>query len=179
MSQARSSGSIMETYLGNRTGLENFLRSRFSHEVDAEDAIQELWMRIERVNDEEVRDPLSYLFKMANNLAIDRKRSRQMQSRRERAWMETRIQRVANDTIDAEPNAERILLSRERLREVERILDSLPDRTSRIFRLFRVDGVPQKVIAHEENISVSAVEKHLMRAYREILKLKSDVEDAI
>lgn len=179
MTQVRSSEAIMDAYLANRSGLENFLRSRFSHEVEAEDAIQELWMRIEKVDDDRIKDPLSYLFKMAHNLAIDHKRSVQMQTRRESAWMETRIQRVANDTIDNEPNAERILLSRERLREVDGILESLPERTSKIFRMFRVDGVPQKVIAHEEGISVSAVEKHLMRAYREILKLKSDVEDAI
>ncbi len=178
MTRTGSSEHIMAAYLENRQSLERFLRSRFSHEVEAEDAIQELWLRIEGIDDSGIEEPLAYLFKMANNLAIDRKRSAQMQVKREKAWMETRIQRVANDTVDAEPNAESILLSRERLQAVDRLLASLPDRTSRIFRQFRVNGVPQKIIAHEENIGLSAVEKHLMRVYRALVKLKSDGEKA-
>lgn len=178
MRQAGNSEKIVAAYLDNRKSLERFLRSRFSHEVEAEDAIQELWLRIEGMDDSSIEEPLAYLFKMANNLAIDRKRSAQMQTKREKAWMETRIQRVANDTVDAEPNAERILLSRERLHEVDQLLADLPERTSRIFWQFRVNGVPQKIIAHEENIGLSAVEKHLMRAYQALVKLKSDGEKA-
>tara|TARA_R110000787_G_scaffold176420_3_gene288614 strand:+ start:4101 stop:4640 length:540 start_codon:yes stop_codon:yes gene_type:complete len=178
MKQAGNSENIMAVYLSNRGALERFVRSRFSHGVEAEDAIQELWLRIEGMDDSGIEEPLAYLFKMANNLAIDRKRSAQMQTKREKAWMETRIQRVVNDTVDAEPNAERILLSRERLQAVDQLLASLPERTSRIFRQFRVNGVPQKIIAHEENIGLSAVEKHLMKAYRALLVLKSDGEKA-
>lgn len=167
----------MSVYLENRARLERFLGTRFSHDVEAEDAIQELWTRINGIDDSAIDDPLAYLFRMANNLAIDRKRAVQMRIRRERAWVETRIDRVANDTVDSAPNAERILLSREKLEAVDATLDRLPERTSRIFKQYRVDGVPQKIIAYEEGISLSAVEKHLMRAYQAILKLKSDGED--
>ena len=174
MTQSTQTSVILSVYLDNRQKLERFLSIRFSHEVEAEDAIQELWTRINDMDDSAIDDPLAYLFRMANNLAIDRKRSVQMRKKRERAWVETRIQRVANDIVDNEPSAERILLSREKLEEVDHALDKLPERTSRIFKQFRVEGVPQKIIAYEEEISLSAVEKHLMRAYQAILKLKSD-----
>jgi RNA polymerase sigma-70 factor (ECF subfamily) len=177
MTDSIQTSIIVSAYLANRHKLERFLSTRFSHDVEAEDAIQELWTRIAGMDDSEIDDPLAYLFKMANNLAIDRKRTVQMRIKRERAWVETRIDRVANDTVDSAPNAERILLSRERLDAVDAILNRLPERTSRIFKQFRVDGIPQKIIAYEEDISLSAVEKHLMRAYQAILKLKSDGED--
>ena len=64
---------------------------------------------------------------------------------------------------------------------LQRILDGLPERTRIIFRRFRIDGEPQRVIAGELGISISAVEKHLARAYQAIaaakLRLNEDHAD--
>jgi RNA polymerase sigma-70 factor (ECF subfamily) len=48
----------------------------------------------------------------------------------------------------------------------------LPERTRAIFRRFRLDGEPQRRIAEDIGISVSAVEKHLARAYEAIAAAK-------
>ncbi len=54
----------------------------------------------------------------------------------------------------------------------------MPERTRTIFRRFRIDGQQQSVIAAELGISVSAIEKHLARAYKEIsaARLRLDEE---
>jgi RNA polymerase sigma-70 factor (ECF subfamily) len=48
------------------------------------------------------------------------------------------------------------------------VLRSLGERTDYIFRRHRVEGIPQRDIAAELGISLSAVEKHLQRAYRAV-----------
>ena len=60
----------------------------------------------------------------------------------------------------------------------EERLRALGERVLRTFVLFRVDGVPQRDIAQQLGISLSAVEKDLQRAYRAIADLKeaSDAE---
>jgi RNA polymerase sigma-70 factor (ECF subfamily) len=58
------------------------------------------------------------------------------------------------------------MIARERLADVERMLRDLGERTYEIFRLYRVEELPQRVIAERFDISLSAVEKHLQKAYR-------------
>ena len=53
----------------------------------------------------------------------------------------------------------------------------MPERTADILRRYRVEGQSQKVIAEQIGISLSAVEKHLQRAYRVLLELRCGIED--
>jgi RNA polymerase sigma-70 factor (ECF subfamily) len=46
------------------------------------------------------------------------------------------------------------------------------ERTDHIFRRHRVEGASQKEIAKELGISLSAVEKHLQKAYRALIDLR-------
>ena len=43
-------------------------------------------------------------------------------------------------------------------------LDELPERTRQVFVLCRVEGIRQKNVAKRLGVSVSAVEKHMIRA---------------
>ena len=43
-------------------------------------------------------------------------------------------------------------------------LDELPERTRQVFVLCRVEGIRQKNVARRLGVSVSAVEKHMIRA---------------
>jgi RNA polymerase sigma-70 factor (ECF subfamily) len=79
--------------------------------------------------------------------------------------------------ISDEPSAERTLLARERLAQIESVLEELSARARTIFRRFRVDGASHKIIAAEQGISVSAVEKQLQRTYHAIMaRLAGDDE---
>jgi RNA polymerase sigma factor (sigma-70 family) len=59
---------------------------------------------------------------------------------------------------------ERLLLSRDSLKEALAMLDELGERTRDIFILFRLENMKQKDIAVAFGISQSTVEKHVMRA---------------
>ena len=114
-----------------------------------------------------IADPVAYLYRVANNLAIDRRRSLQRRQQRDHGWADMR-------TTDSgwSPSAERVLLARDQLRMVDAALAGLGERTDRIFRRFRIEGATQERIAADMGISLSAVEKHLQKAYRALLRIK-------
>jgi RNA polymerase sigma-70 factor (ECF subfamily) len=161
--------------LANREALLRFLRARGAGE-DAEDVLQDLWLKVERLQAPgPIADPRAYLFRMADNLMHDRVRANMRRISREQAWNEAGHDPEGQDD---RPSAERMLAARQRLLQVERALATLGERTQSIFRRFRLDGVSQGRIAQEEGISLSAVEKHLQRAYRTVAALADDEADA-
>lgn len=157
-------------FLASRPALIRFLRARGAG-TDAEDIAQDMWLRLSGIAGQ-LDDPVAYLYRMADNLVIDRKRSQLRRSRREEDWEVSAGTTTPN--VSDLPSPERSMLARERLRTVEERLAGLGERTMTIFRRFRVDGVSQVRIADEQGISVSAVEKHLQKAYRAISALRPD-----
>lgn len=162
--------------VANRGPILRFLRARGAGE-DAEDILQELWLKIDRLEAEgPIADPRAYLFRMADNLMHDRVRASMRRSNREQAWTEAGFDPAGHDET---PSAERTLVARQRLRRVEMALATLGERTQIIFRRFRLEGITQSRIAQEEGISVSAVEKHLQRAYRVVATLVDEDDDNV
>jgi RNA polymerase sigma-70 factor (ECF subfamily) len=160
--------------IANRGPLLRFLRGRGAAD-DAEDIMQELWLKVDRLEAEgPIADPRAYLFRMADNLMHDRVRASMRRTNREHVWGEASYDITGQDET---PSAERALAARQRLRRVELALATLGERTQSIFRRFRVEGVSQSRIAQEEGISLSAVEKHLQRAYRIVAALVDDGEE--
>jgi len=162
--------------LANREALLRFLRARGAGD-DAEDILQELWLKVERLRAPgPIADPRAYLFRMADNLMHDRVRTTMRRVHREQAWSAAGHDPEGRDDT---PSAEHVLVARERLLQVERALATLGERTQSIFRRFRLDGMSQSRIAQEEGISLSAVEKHLQRAYRVVAALADEEADHV
>ena len=63
---------------------------------------------------------------------------------------------------------ERIVSGREDMAAATAALLSLPERTRTIFVLRRLDRVPAREVAEQLGVSVSAVEKHMVRAVRHL-----------
>lgn len=169
-----TASGLSAVLIANRGPLMRFLRARGAGE-DAEDVMQELWLKVERLEAEgPIADPRAYLFRMADNLMHDRVRASMRRTHREQAWSETGYDPAGWDET---PSAERTLAARQRLRQVERALATLGERSQTIFRRFRIEGVTQSRIAQDEGISLSAVEKHLQRAYRVVAALADEDDD--
>lgn len=110
---------------------------------------------------------------MADNLLVDLRRSQSRRAMREGAWVATRTE---GGEADIQPSAEQALIAKQQLALIRESLLRLPERTLWVFRRFRLDGVGQKQIAAELGITVSAVEKHLQRAYRKLLESRSRLD---
>jgi len=157
---------LQRIVLNERGRLLRFLAARGAGD-EAEDLLQDLWQRVSSSAGQPISDPVSYLFRAAENLIRDFRRSTVSRERRQFDWNETR------PSDNDEPTGERVLIARERLREVEAALDSLGPRVAQVFRLYRIEGVGQAAIARELGISLSSVEKDLQKAYRALAELKA------
>jgi RNA polymerase sigma factor (sigma-70 family) len=166
-----SDHGLEAVFLNNRPTLLRFLAARGGG-ADAEDLLQELWVKASAGQSGPIANPMAYLYRMADNLMLDRRRETDRRMRRDKAWNDSST--GATPDASDQPSAERVLIAREKLRAVDARLDALGERTATIFRSHRVDGVSQRDIAAEVGISLSAVEKHLQKAYRALVEFRED-----
>ncbi len=163
-----TAGGLEAVLLENRERLLRFLRARGAGD-EAEDLLQELWIKLRSTPGTPIADPASYLFRAANNLMLDRRRSMLRSSVRDHGWSE-----LSSGPDAQAPGGERVLIAREQLAATDAALDALGDRTAHIFRQFRLEGVSQRQIAADLGLSLSAVEKHLQKAYRALIDLREN-----
>jgi RNA polymerase sigma factor (sigma-70 family) len=165
-------GGLESTFLANRQTLLRYVRARFRGDGEPEDIVQDVWLKLSSLETGPIAEPLAYLYRMTENLVLDRRRSAIRRTNRETEWTKCQIDGTFDSPIDSQPNPERILLARDHLRRVNAVLDALPERTAYTFRAVRIEGTPQKEIALAMGISLSAVEKHLQRAYRAVIEVQ-------
>lgn len=161
---------LKSLFLASRPALLRFLRARGATADEAEDVVQELYLKLEAQPTGSVAEPRAYLYRMADNLMLDRKRAALRRERREDSWSD---EASTYSNVSFAPPTEQALIAQQQLRLVSAALAQLPERTVDIFRRFRIDGERQSAIAADFGISLSAVEKHLQRAYEVVLAVKA------
>lgn len=133
------------------------LMRRGRSEQDADDLVQEAWVRLACFSQEQhVERPEAFLMRAALNLSIDAHRARV--TRGEELMLDDVV------LVDASPSAEAVLLARERVARLGVCLGRLNPRTRAIFLAHRIDGMSYPQIATAHGLSVSAVEKHIAKA---------------
>jgi RNA polymerase sigma factor (sigma-70 family) len=133
------------------------LMRRGRSEQDADDLVQEAWIRLACYQqDQVVAKPEAFLMRAALNLSIDAHRTRA--SHGEEVLLDDVV------LIDATPSAEAVLLARERLARLSVCLSRLNDKTRAIFLGHRIDGMSYQEIARLHGLSISSVEKHIAKA---------------
>lgn len=163
---ARADTSALHAALIEHRGrLLRFLAARGAGD-EAEDVLQDLWQKLAAAPERPVADPVSYLFRAAENHMRDIRRAAVSRDRRQLDWHE------AGDRPEDAPAGERALIAREQLARVEAALAKLGARVEHCFRRYRLDGVGQADIARELGISLSSVEKDLTKAYRMLAELR-------
>lgn len=166
MSRAAEISGLQRVILNERNRLLRFLTARGVGD-DAEDALHDLWQRVAAAPAQPIADPLSYLFRAAENLIRDRRRSTVSRDRRQQDWHDASLPSAE------EPPGERALIAREQLRAVQATLAEQGPRVELVFRRCRLDGVGQVAVARELGVSLSSVEKDLQRAYRALAQLRA------
>ncbi len=127
-------------------------------EDDVQDVVQTVFARISALKEPQgVANPEGYLYQSARNLVYERAR----RSGRERPIFLAPSE--SHEALD-ERNPERVALSREQLKLVEKVLAKMPPRRRRIFILLRIHCMPYEEVAKQLGISNAAVQKHMVRA---------------
>lgn len=128
---------------------------------DAEDLAQEALERLARKAPQvDIDNVEAYLFRIASNLLRDRYR----RDSSHHAQDHVPFDGLADSEPSEAPSSERVYEDRERLQAFLQALDALPPRCRQVFLLQRYEGLTYSAIAKRLQISVSAVEKHMMRA---------------
>ncbi|BBP86164.1 MULTISPECIES: RNA polymerase sigma factor [Pseudomonas] len=146
---------LLRVFLAQRERMEALVSRRVGCRATAADLVQDLFLRFWRRPAAPVEDLATYLLRSAHNLAIDHMRSEGARTRNEAG--------LALEQDEAPP-PEVALEAGHDLRHVDAALRSLPERTRHIFLLNRIHGSTYGDIARAMGLSLSAVEKHMMRA---------------
>lgn len=158
-----------------RPELLRFLTARLGDAGDAEDVVQELWIRVRDGAGGPVANARAYLYRAAQNLALDRVRERRRRTSRDGEWAQTQRAPIAGpEPADPRADAETALLTREENAALAAAIASLPEAAGRAFRMHKLDGMPHAAVARALGISRSGVEKHMALAMVHLRRALAD-----
>jgi len=149
--------AFLRVFLDYRDRLESCVFRIVGCRATAADLIQDLFLRLWPRSIDRPEDSAGYLFRSAHNLAIDHLRSVCV-----RAHHEVSSLREQNSSEFLPPDA--LLVAREELRRIDKALRALPERVRHVFLLNRVHGRSYPEIARALEVSISTVEKDMIRA---------------
>ncbi|MDE0348174.1 MAG: RNA polymerase sigma factor [Gammaproteobacteria bacterium] len=154
----------MDLYRDVSPELHRLLVRKLGNSGEAEEIAHDAFEKLLRLDGrEDIADLRRFFFTMANRMALDVLRRRQMQDRHTREHLAVE---VGERTIEDDP--ERVLIRRERLTTVQRALAGLPSKTRYVFLLHRFEGYTYGEIAKTVQLSQKSVEYHMNRALQAI-----------
>lgn len=154
-----SSYPLVHLFLAQRHELRRRLKYRLGSDELVNDALQETFLRIERMGEagRVLSNPAGYLFRMALNAAADQ---RQSNARYLTGSEVEELLNVGADTMDPA----RIVHAQCEVATLARALEELTVRQRDILLAARVEEIPLSEIAHRFCISVRMVGKELKKA---------------
>ncbi len=166
-SQSERAAAIADISRNHHGALVRFLTVRTGSIEDAKEIVQEAYAKMLALDrPRTIGIVAGYLWRVAVNLAIDRKRHRALQEQFRRAAV------LRAQTQDF--SAESIVEARERLAIVERAIGELPPRCLEAFVLHVLNGLTFDEVGREMAISDRMAKKHVARAL-EYLQTSLDV----
>jgi RNA polymerase sigma-70 factor (ECF subfamily) len=149
-----------------RAPLQSYFSKRVLSRNEAEDLTQEVFVRLLHHPDRHSGQTVeAYVFTIAANLLRDRAKSvagtHERQSRNLDMMMDSGV--YSPDLIE-DRDPERVLVGKETIEDVLAALAELGERTRDIFILARLENMQHREIAEMHGISVSSVEKMIMKA---------------
>lgn len=155
---------LAEFFSRHREELQRYVQKKLHDGAEAEDVVQETFVRLlnrELENGKELSSmssPKAYIYRTASNLAIDR--LRQKTARVDEGNREQLDESVESET----PGPLRVVESRQRLQRLRQAVTGLPPKCRQVFVLHKYKQMTYREVAEHLGISVSMVEKHMMKA---------------
>lgn len=147
-----------------RRPLMSYFLRRVPTREEAEDLTQEVFVRLLRASERgPIKDAEALVFVTAANLLRSHVSNAK---RRPSGALDVDAEILATLTRDLieDRNPERVLLGKETAGALLAALDELGERTRDIYVLFRLEGMKHREIAERFGVSVSLVEKEVMKA---------------
>ncbi|MCC9623900.1 sigma-70 family RNA polymerase sigma factor [Thalassospira sp. MA62] len=144
-------------FLRQRSALVNYASSIIGNRVQAEDLVQEAWLRFDEATQSRfLDDATGYLYRIVRNLALDwQRRSRQESTMTDVFDYDVAIEISASDI----PDPETVAVYKDDYAKVMRAMAELPDRTRIACEMHRFGGAKLREIAEFLDISVPLAHK--------------------
>jgi RNA polymerase sigma-70 factor (ECF subfamily) len=161
-------GRVNQSALAGEIGpvrhwLTRYFGSRIRNYAEVEDMVQDVFARmVARDSPEPIENLNGYILKTASSVLADRARLRSSHGAELHVAFDSELHG------EQEIGPERVLEGREDLHAAAASLLCLPERTRTVFILRRLEGQRYQDIARHLGISVSAVEKHMVRAIQHL-----------
>lgn len=148
-------GGLKAWHASHSTWLHGFLcRALRVQPTEADDIVQDTWLRVIRISLAEVEQPRAFLSRVALNLFRDRRRHDAVRAAHRHLVL-------ASDRDRIDPRA---MTEQEADRELERAILDLPEPIRDVFLLSRFERMTNKEIAAHFGISVKTVEWRIGKA---------------
>jgi RNA polymerase sigma factor (sigma-70 family) len=160
----------------NRAQVRRFVLARLRNEADVDDVLQDLWIKLRDAKTGPIENGAAYLFRMANNLLIDRAREAMRRQRREQSWSDETLGRFegTRDVADQALAADEAIASRQESDRVSAAIRQLPPGAQTVLRLHKIEGLSHAEIAAQLGISRNGVEKHMGVAMKHLRRALKD-----
>ena len=163
---------IVDFYKHASPDLHRLLARKLGNRAEAEEVAHDAFEKLLRqTGREDIQDLRRFFFTMANRLALDVLRRREVQVRS----LSSHPVDYSGDLL-GEDDPERIMLGRERLKTAQRALEALPVKTRHVFLLHRFEGYTYAEISRQVGLSQKSVEYHMNRALRAISRVAESLD---
>jgi len=176
MADGISETGLAGLYRLHRSELLRFLVARTGDAAEAEDVVQEVWLKIAALQTGPIANGKSYLFRIAHNLVLDRVRERRRRAAREQSWSDTEHGPLppSGEVADTREDAMQEMEAREETARLASAIANLPEGARNVLRLHKIDGLSHGEVAARLGISKSGVEKHMAVAMKHLRRLLED-----
>lgn len=153
-----------------------YCKKLIGEEALAEEAAAEvfvtLWKKRAIINTDQTIQP--FLYRIAKFTAYDHLKKIANDQR-------LREQFLLNHELIHSKSGEHLLIEKEQLEVINRLLDTLPAKRRAVFKMRYLEGKDNKAIAEQLQISINTVKVHLVKArhhLKEQLQMQSDIYSA-
>ncbi len=155
---------LLNLYQEKLNDIRSFIAFRVGDAMAAEDLVQDLYIKLARIEKSvKIDNSLGYLFRMALNLSID-----WIRFQKRRSFMLESFAQVLAPAHSGDPqDAVTAQMDMDRL---GKIVSRLSLQRRRIFYLSRVEGMTQKEIADQFQISAGTVQNNIKKTLEYSLK---------
>ncbi len=156
--ERRTLSDVTAAFVEHSTFLKRFLTRFFSDRHDIEDVAQEAYLRAYAAEQKKaIQQPKAFLFRIARNVALTRLTQKSQQ-------IIDYIEESSDPPfLEDMPSADAEVEAEECLGLYCEAVASLPEKGRQVYLLRKVHGLSHKAIAERMNLSVSSVEKYLVR----------------
>jgi RNA polymerase sigma-70 factor, ECF subfamily len=146
--------------------LHRFLNAQCASVADADDLLQEVWLRIHRVRQtyQPGKPLLPWIYAIARRVRIDHYRKSLRSTMREQRWDE--LSATATDSLTQPQPADTL----------DELLAPLSESQREVLEMLKVAGMSLEEVARATSSSVGSVKQKVHRAYRKLRQSMSLVE---